>query len=346
MAYVFKVGLIVAGIWVWRRDLSGAAVEDDEPAEGKRAWIPLMVCGALVVGVVAFVITNAVKEKRIEKKFSASTPAAWAGMPAKLWPDLVLLQRAKFAHHSAMEAGCACLVRLPTGEIVALTAGHLLGKAGGVTPGFMRGALGGLDQKKLATLKTEITSWELFLPHDEDASAKVTGLYGEAFNFDEHCDQLLLQVSPDAEGYPVTPLDVRIKPVTNDEPLHVIAFREDPQGNLRQVTYKAKRVAGASFTCVLEETVVLNGCSGAPVVDKDGLLVGIVTGGTLMDLKNSSGYVRSFTGHAVSELLPVLKAAVVKKGIPESPAKVVIRPGKKERPTEDEEPVPASKFRA
>jgi hypothetical protein len=340
MAYILKIGFIVAGIFVWRSDDREAAVQDDEASgEPSRAWVPVMLYGALVVGVIAFITVSILKDRRLEKQLQQSAaPAVWAVTPANSWPDLFLLQKAEFAHHSSMEAGCACLVRLPTGDIVALTAGHLLGKAGGVSPGFTRGGLGGLDRNKLATLTTEITSWTLFLPDDQEAGAKVTGLYGEARTFDENCDQILLQVSPDKAGYPVTPLDVRMKPVTIDEPLRVVAIGQDRLGNLRQMTYNAKRIPGLLFTCALEHPVNLNGCSGAPVVDKDGLLVGIVTSGPLMDLNSSSGYARSFSGRTLSELLPVLKAAVAQKGIaPPSQAKAAVRPTRKVRPTDDQD---------
>lgn len=346
MAYVLKIGLIVAGIWVWRRDGRERVTEGEQSdAEAKRAWVPVILSGTVVVGVVVFIAASVRKDRRLHNQINQTVaPATWAATPPNRWPDLVLLQRVKFAHHSGMEAGCACLVRLPTGEIVALTAGHLLGRAGGVNPGFTHGGLGGLDQRKLATLTAEITSWRLFPPDDEGVAAKVIGLYGEPAKYGERCDQVLLQVLPDAAGYPATPLDVRLKPVAAEEPLQVITFGMDRRGNLRQVTYHAKRLPSPFFTCALDRPADLNGCSGAPVVDKDGLLVAIVTGGTLMDLNDPTGWARSFSGRTIGELLPVLKAEVAKKGIaPPSPAaKVIVHPAKKLRSPDDVETRPGA----
>jgi hypothetical protein len=209
-----------------------------------------------------------------------------------------------------MEAGCACLVRLPSGDIVALTAGHLLGRAGGVRPGFLYGGLGGLDQRRLATLKDEIISWDLYLPGQEEKAVEAVGLFGRADDFDTDCDQVLLQLSPRNTTYPVKPLDVRLGLVTLDEPLRLITYAADQEGNLRQVVYNARRVPGLIFTCLLDKPVDLNGCSGSPVVDTNGLLVGIVTGGTMLDLDNRSDTGRGFSGHRVSELMPVLKTAM------------------------------------
>lgn len=314
MAYVLKLGLIAAGVWVWRRDK--VRTDEIEPAEEKEhAWIPVMVSVTVVLGIIAYIALSTVHESRLERQVNHLVPtAAWAATPTNDWPALVLLQRAEFEHHTPLEAGCACLVRLPSGDIVALTAGHLLGRAGGVSPGFLYGGLGGLDQRRLATLTDEITSWDLYLPEQEEKAVEVVGLFGRADDFDTDCDQVLLQLSPHNTTYPVKPLDVRLGLVTLDEPLRLITYAADKDGNLRQVVYNARRVPGLIFTCRLDEPADLNGCSGAPVVDKNGLLVGIVTGATMMDLDNRSDTVRGFTGHLVSELMPVLKTAMSGNG--------------------------------
>jgi hypothetical protein len=313
MAYVLKLGLVAAGIWVWRR---GDVRSDElEPAEvEEHAWIPVAVSVTVVLGIIAYITLSTVQESRLEQRVTHPVPpAAWVSTPTNDWPALVLLQRAEFEHHTPMEAGCACLVRLPSGDIVALTAGHLLGRAGGVRPGFLNGSFGGLNQRRLATLTDEITSWDLYLPEQEEKSVEVVGLFGRADDFDTDCDQVLLQLSPHNTTYPAKPLDVRLGLVPLDEPLRLITYAEDEDENLQQVVYNARRVPGLIFTCLLDKPVDLNGCSGSPVVDTNGLLVGIATGGTLMDLDNRSDTMRGFTGHLVSELMPVLKAALSDK---------------------------------
>lgn len=314
MGYLLKAGLIVAGIWVWRNADRIPAVEDEEPAENNRAWIPVVVSGTVIFGVVAYVAGSLLWSSWLDRQVNrAVPPAVWASTPVNQWPALVLLQKAEFKHHTSMEAGCACLIRLPTGDIVALTAGHLLGKDGGVSPGFTRGGFGGLDQQKLATLTDEITSWELYLPQHKDQTVEAVGLFGKPDEFDANCDQVLLRLSQHYLAYPVKPLDVRLKPVTFGEPLHVITCALDKDGKAQQVVLGARRLPGLGFICGLEQPGELNGCSGAPVVDKDGLLVAIVTGGTLADLNNRASTVRTFSGHLVSELTPLMKTAVSRK---------------------------------
>jgi len=313
MGYVLKVGLILAGIWVWKRDK--VLTEEDVPDEGKPgAWIPVIASLVVIFGVIAYVALSTISESSIEHRLKHPVPAAaWAATPTNQWPALVLLQKAGFEHHTSLEAGCACLVRLPSSNIVALTAGHLLGNDGGVNPGFLQGRLGGLDQAKLATLTDEITSWDLFLPGQEEKGVEVVGLFGRATDFNTDCDQVLLRLSPHDRAYPVKPLDVRLDPVTFGESLHVITYAANTNGELEQVVYGARRIPGMMFSCLLDRPVDLRGCCGAPVVDKDGLLVAIVTGGFMMDVNNPSGSVPAFTGHLVSELMPVFKAAMTDK---------------------------------
>jgi hypothetical protein len=316
VAVGLKLGVIALGIWIWRNADRGAAVEDDvTDEESRRAWLPVAMAGALIFGIIAFVVANSVRDARLEKQIAHDpAPAAWASVPPSLWPDVTLVQKAKFVHHSSLEAGCACLVRLPTGEICALTAGHLLGQAGGVSPGFTLGVLGGLDKYKLATLNSEITSWKLFPPNAENLSINVAGLYGEAGQLDERGDQVLLRLAPGTNDYPVTPLDLRLSQVAMGEPLRVLTYTEDDDGNVQQVVNFAQRAPGIGFTCILPMGADLDGFSGSPIVDTNGLLVAIVTGASMMDRINSPGHVRSFIGHPVTELMPVLKEAVAKKG--------------------------------
>jgi hypothetical protein len=309
MGYVLKIGLILAGIWVRRRE--GLTVED-VPVEGKKgAWIPVVVSGVVIIGIITYVAGNLIWDALLEHRVKHPVPAAgWASTPTSEWPDLVLLQKAEFEHHTPMEAGRASLVRLPSGDIVALTAGHLLGEPGGVSPGFLDGGPGRLDPNRLATLTAEITSWDLFLPGREERAVEVVGLFGQAGSFDTNCDQVLLQLSPHDRVYPVKPLDMCLGLVPFGESLHVITFATDTNGNPRQVVYNAKRIPGLFFACELEKPVDLRGCSGAPVVDNHGLIVGIVTGGIQMDLNSPSNTVHAFSGHLVSELMPVLKSAM------------------------------------
>ena len=308
--YGLKAGLIVLGVLLVKFGDRSPAVEETE--EPKNSWLHIGIGGFVVVGVIVFfVVRMALDSSDRRKLHNVPAVAAWASQPGTNWPSLVLLQRAEFYNHSTMEAGCASLIRMPDGEIVGLTAGHLLGDAGGVSPGFLRGGLE-LDHGKLRTLDKEIKSWQMFGPEDEERSVKVTGLYGKPDQFAEDCDQLLLRLSPPGTNGPAEALQVRLTQVLMGEQLKVIKLGYE-DGEIRQTVIGAKRIPGLVFTCELEQPTDLNGCSGAPVVDKDGRLVAIVTGGTLMGLLKPSEPMRGFSAHPITELMPVFKAALRSK---------------------------------
>ncbi len=320
VGYGLRIALIGLGVLIWRRaDITTEDIDPERPPTSNKAWIHVGLACGLVLGLLVFAIVRAVGDNHADQLLSRPVPpAAWASRPTKDWPPLVLLQEAHFKHHSPMAAGCASVIRLPSGDVVALTAGHLLGRPGGVQPGFLRGALS-LDPQKLATLDAEISSWKLFLPDQQDQkSLRAVGLFGPANQFDEDCDQVLLRLSGPATAFPVKPLDIRLKPVVSGERVRVIKY-ELTDGALRQVILPARRIPGLGFTCQLEEPAELDGCSGAPVIDEDGLLVAIVTGGGLMDALSQTSIVRIFSGHAITELTPVLKAAIKNKPVSAKP---------------------------
>lgn len=318
-AYVLKLAFIALGIWVWRRDRSPAVEEETTEEEQRRAWAPVGIALALIFGIIAFVTVSVVKDTRLEHRLEQMPPvASWASSPVNVWPTFVLMQKAQFVHHTAMEAGCcACLVRLPTGEIVALTAARFLGADGGVNPGFIRSRFGGLDEKKLATLDGEISSWSLFLPGDagdtSNEGIKVAGLYGKSWQWREPCGEVLLRLAQGNGNYPATPLDLRLAPVSLTERLRIIACARTRNGEVVQRIYEAHRVPGLAFICELETPSESHGFDGALVLDKDGLLAGIISG-EVAGLNNSAQPTQVLSGHLASELLPVLKPAVVNQG--------------------------------
>ena len=72
------------------------------------------------------------------------------------------------------------------------------------------------------------------------------------------------------------------------------------------ITEEARRIAGLWFTCEVERAADFRSTTGAPVLDKDGLLVGVISG------KGPGSFeeVRVLSVEPITELLPVLKAAL------------------------------------
>jgi len=333
VGYMLKLGLIVLGIIVWRRDRLSAP-EDDDAEEKPHSLVPLAVCGVLVVGTAAYITLTTLKEKHLEEQLTRlPAPAQWAAKPAEDWPPLVLLQQADFKTRSRVSGGCACLVRLPDGQVAALTARHLLGNDRDVASGMVFDRYG-VDSTRLATLNSEIVSWKLFLPAAKEQAVTVAGLLGEPTNF-KNCDQVLLRLAAISGKvrYPTRPLGLRLQPLHPGEAVSLVRYSLDDDGDLLQKVCPAHRTSSLLFMCELDEPADLQGCSGAPVVDKNGLLVGIATA-AFVGSDRGSGEFRNFVARPVTELLPVLRSTVklpAKPGPaePEDPQQDRPSPGKK-----------------
>ena len=306
VGYALKAALIGLGILIWRK--AEVTTEDIETAEvdpGRKPWLHILVSVTIVLGLLGFAVFQFVSEARADQRLNqVPPPAAWAGAPAKDWPPLVLLQQAEFKEHTPLRAGCVSLIRLPSGHVVALTAAHLLGKPGGVEPGFLAGGLL-LDRNKLATLNSQIARWKLFVPGHDDQALNVLGLFGKPQQFGDNCDELLLLVSAVTPACPAKVLDVRLKPVPTGEPLRVVRYAVIDE-KAQQVTDEARRIPGLGFTFELEKPGDFRGATGAPVLDKEGLLVGIVSGTGPSSFEN----VHVLFAEPITDLIPVLKAAL------------------------------------
>lgn len=269
-----------------------------------------LTAAALIIVLVVIVLPKFFKERATDRELKRTQiPAVWSGGPVTNWPRLILLQHATFRNHSPMSTGCSSLVQLPGGEVVALTAGHFLGKAGGVEPGFLS-EQGRLDGLKLRTLDQEIVNWELFYNSRDGDKLQIIGLFGRPISYEPDGDQLLLRLAPRINDWPAVPMTLRVTPVEPDEPLRVIGYTYDGT-SLKQLIYHARRIADtAGFVCRLEDPAEFTSVSGAPIVDDHGLLVGVVSGLVLFDKPDVQGRVHKFTGHSAAMLEAVIASAV------------------------------------
>jgi len=306
VGYTLKFALIGLGVLIWRKgDVTTEELEATEADTSRKPWLHILVSAIVILSLVGFTVFQFVSDARADQRLNQMPPPApWASTSAKDWPPLVLLQQAEFKQHTPLRAGCASLVRLPSGQVVALTVAHLLGTPGGVEPGFLANSLV-LDRSKLATLDSQIARWKLFVPGRDDQTVDVLGLFGKPEQFGERCDELLMRIAPVTPTCPVKTLEIRLKPVSIGEPVWIVLYAVIEE-KARQVTEEARRIAGFGFTCELEKAADFRASTGAPVLDKDGLLVGVVSG------KGPGSFeeVRVLSVEPITELIPVLKAAL------------------------------------
>lgn len=197
---------------------------------------------------------------------SAQPAMPWAKSPAKKWPQLVLTNEVRFRDASEMSGASAFLFSVE-GRTYAGTVAHLLGEAGGVEPPV-----------PLAQLDARLESWKLSVRTQPKQSVRATRLAMKDLERAKDSDWLLLAVEP-TKALPSTPLTPRKTPVALGERVFLVGC-EYREPDCRQRVFGG-RVSGRAgqgvFRYTLETPVVLRGFSGAPIVDANGHLVGVMT---------------------------------------------------------------------
>lgn len=194
-------------------------------------------------------------------------PLAWAKKPVKDWPQLVLTNAASFKGHSSLEGASAFLLRTSTNDVLLVTARHLIGADGGVEPPI---ALDDFDKA--------LAKWDAFPRTKPDKRVAASGLALSPMAGARH-DWLLLYVKNPKGDLPVMPLRARTKRAEIGDAAYLIGVPYSDQKSSQNV-YKGKvtgRPGRNYFQFEFEPPVKLAGFSGAPVVDADGYLLGMMT---------------------------------------------------------------------
>jgi hypothetical protein len=193
-------------------------------------------------------------------------PEAWASKPQSEWPQLVLTNSATFNGHSSLEGASSFLVSSPSGETFAATARHLIGPAGGVEPTIHPTRLNGVLQ-----------SWKMHPRTMPEAFVEIQGL-GLSGLDKEGLDWLILSLKESPSPLPCVPLKLRPKPVEIGETVYLIGcpyVEEACEQNIYACNV-TERGYGDRFRYTVEPPVDIRGFSGAPIIDRSGLVVGVM----------------------------------------------------------------------
>lgn len=194
-------------------------------------------------------------------------PEPWAAKPTSEWPQLVLTNSASFKGHTPLNGASSFLVKGPSGTIYAATANHLLGPNGGVEPAVSQ-----------EDLDRDLESWQSYPRTKQKLTIPITGL-GLKKPKGEASDWLLLKVKSEGTPLPSTPLTLRPTPVAIGEEIFLVGVPYS-QPDRAQNVYRARvtqRKSPGWFRYDLEVPVNIVGFSGAPIVDNNGLVVGLMT---------------------------------------------------------------------
>jgi hypothetical protein len=201
------------------------------------------------------------------EKAATAEPAPWAASAPAKWPQISVGNVAEFKKNTSLNAGNAFFLRTKSGTVVAGTARHLLGPAGGVTPTV-----------KLSDLDSAMTKWELPARTGSAKPAHIVGLHGSSQNYGVLDDWILLKVAPeDVANLPAEPLSPRLTIVEAGETVYLVG--KGVTGTTQEIHPATVIEADEqSINAKLEKSIDLTGFSGSPVIDKNGNLVAVLTG--------------------------------------------------------------------
>lgn len=192
---------------------------------------------------------------------------AWAGKPFAQGPQIVLTNEAVFQGHTSLQGASCFLIQSKRGKVFLATARHLLGPAGGVEPTV-----------RVDRLDNVLRSWRVFPRTQPEKATQVEQVALPNLDANDR-DWLILNVAGSSGSLPAKPLRLRQRPVTEGETVFMVGCSY-ADSNATQNVYKGiitKRYYKDYWRFDIHPSVELPGFSGAPILDKDGLVVGLVT---------------------------------------------------------------------
>jgi hypothetical protein len=189
----------------------------------------------------------------------------WSKRPPERWPQLVLTNDAAFRGRTPLHGASAFLVRGPGGAIHMATARHLIGVNGGVLPDI-----------DIVDLDIVLLRWKVHPRTEPENAIEARGVTSKRLLATDS-DWLLLKTAGGA--LPSHPLTLRAKPVEVGERVFMVGCPYS-EPHCKQNVYRGvvtARAAGTLFRFDIEPPVIVPGFSGAPILDEQGLVVGVVS---------------------------------------------------------------------
>ena len=194
----------------------------------------------------------------------------WVEKPVAEWPELVMTNSVEFADTTYSNIGNAFLVNTGS-DTLAITCKHI----------FM---LFGAKTQNKVYLYNNFNNWKIYPKGKYEKSVCLGELINKnsceeigAFNTLKSRDWIIFKLNGTTE---FTPLKIRKRPVAEGEIVYAVGwaykqFTKKPSLVKMQVY---KNVGVYFYVNTLTQNVDAAGRSGSPVIDKNGYLVGIVSG--------------------------------------------------------------------
>lgn len=216
-------------------------------------------------------------EKKLDAGNATSRPVVFrssktefaASNPEKDWPQILLRNLGVFHGHSSMEGGSSFLLEASDGSHWIATSAHLLGEAGGVEPPLQPGKL-----------VMDLDHWRAHLPDNPDTFAEVEG--GRHLMSVITSDWLAMRLSDNDAVLPAKALRLRRTLLLPDETVYIVGLPYNDKTGAAQHIYRGQVTTTSpanpsQFAVLVQAGVDFSGFRGAPILDAEGAVVGVLT---------------------------------------------------------------------
>lgn len=193
----------------------------------------------------------------------------WMKLPQSQWPQIAMINQIEYTDANHPVAGCGFLLESGD-EVLAATAKHVLL--------FFKS-----ETMEAVDFKNTLKQWRMFPKNNRDDAVVVDRLLNAdpeepLTSIPSEKDWLLFSIqerSPD-----IQPLKFRIDPIESGEAVYIIGWRYSDK-DCPQVIYEGNFIKddGGSLLITTKELAdnTMPGLSGAPVIDSNGYLIGLMS---------------------------------------------------------------------
>ncbi|MEO6719588.1 MAG: trypsin-like peptidase domain-containing protein [Ferruginibacter sp.] len=184
--------------------------------------------------------------------------------------QILLTNLALFKDHKDEMIGASAFLINYKNKVFAVTAKHVLGEAMGVEP-----------EIKVGDLKKFLISWKMFPRVKINPRLDTVIIGASTLNYDSlNKDILLLEVTN--TKFNILPLNPNFNLPTKGDNLYIIGCpysQEKCKENVYEIFYDSYDEETSMLNFIIKSKFDLSGFSGAPIVDKEGKVVSILTSG-------------------------------------------------------------------
>lgn len=191
--------------------------------------------------------------------------APWINKPTNEWPQIVLTNDAEFEGDRWLSGASSFLVENSKGDVFLASVDHLLGPAGGVSPRISQ-----------SVFDEQLISWVSYPRTKPENAINILNVAG-AGEQRPNSDWLLLRIKP-GQKLNAAPLKLSTKKVKQGDKVYLIGVPYSDADSAQNV-YEGvvTRVDRFTFRYDLKPHVELPGFSGAPIVNSEGHMVGVMS---------------------------------------------------------------------